>query len=272
MAADSRTSRPPRTSVWLEDRPASRRRPAERDREQEQQAGLDRDRITAASVRLLDAEGLARFSMRRLAAELGVTAMSVYWYVDSKDDLLELALDAVEGEIDLPDPADEGTPWQDQLRQLAGSYRSLFNAHPWLCQMFGSYLNVGPRAMAFSNVVQHVMRRTGLPTPLLTGAMAGLFQFVFGFATIESSWNIHCAETGLTSDEFFNLVWAKEEGRPEYHDGLQLMAELGGDTVDEMRDRDFANAVDCIIAGVEAMCSREGGTAGGGGGGDGSPD
>lgn len=268
MATDSRTSRPPRTSVWLEDRPAPRRRSAEREKEQEQPAGLDRERITAASVRLLDAEGLAKFSMRRLAAELGVTAMSVYWYVDSKDDLLELALDAVEGEIDLPDPADGGTPWQSQLRQLADSYRSLFNEHPWLCQMFGSYLNLGPRAIAFSNVVQHVMRRTGLPTPLLTGAIAGLFQFVFGFATIESSWNSRCAETGLTSDEFFHLVWAKAQGRPDYHEGLQLMEEQGGDTVGEMRDRHFAHAVDCIIAGIEAMCSREDGTAGGAGSAD----
>lgn len=52
---------------------------------------------------MLDAEGLAKFSMRRLAAELNVTAMSVYWYVDTKDDLLELALDAVFGELELPD-------------------------------------------------------------------------------------------------------------------------------------------------------------------------
>ena len=53
----------------------------------------------ATSVRLLDEEGLAKFSMRRLAAELNVTAMSVYWYVDTKDDIFELALDAVFGEV-----------------------------------------------------------------------------------------------------------------------------------------------------------------------------
>ncbi|MFE2309823.1 TetR/AcrR family transcriptional regulator, partial [Streptomyces sp. NPDC059411] len=84
-----------RDSVWLAARPAVRAR-----RRSEAPSGLDRDRITAATVRLLDAEGLARFSMRRLAAELGVTAMSLYWYVDTKHDLLELALDSALGELD----------------------------------------------------------------------------------------------------------------------------------------------------------------------------
>ncbi len=83
-------------SVWLTERPPLTRKAG-------QPAGLDLDKIVAATVRLLDSEGLAKFSMRRLAAELGVTAMSVYWYVDTKDDLLELAMDAVAGEMTLPD-------------------------------------------------------------------------------------------------------------------------------------------------------------------------
>lgn len=94
VSAADRAKDPARTSVWLNHRPPSRARKSD------QPAGLDRDRITAASVRLLDAEGLAKFSMRRLAAELNVTAMSLYWYVDTKDDLLELALDSVYSEID----------------------------------------------------------------------------------------------------------------------------------------------------------------------------
>ena len=51
--------------------------------------------IVAAAGGLLEREGPEALSMRRLAAELNVTAMSVYWYVDTKDDLLELALDRV---------------------------------------------------------------------------------------------------------------------------------------------------------------------------------
>ncbi|NGO70152.1 TetR/AcrR family transcriptional regulator, partial [Streptomyces boncukensis] len=112
MTHGSRTSGERGTSVWLERRPAPVRRRAPavpRQGGEPGPEGLDRERITATAVRLLDAGGLGGFSMRRLAAELGVTAMSVYWYVDSKDDLLELALDAVQGELPLPpESADAG--------------------------------------------------------------------------------------------------------------------------------------------------------------------
>ncbi|MFE4665954.1 TetR/AcrR family transcriptional regulator [Streptomyces sp. NPDC056716] len=121
---------------------------------------LDRDRITEVTVRLLDAEGLGGFSMRRLAAELRVTAMSVYWYVDTKDDLLELALDAVHGELDLPDANAPDADWRAQLRALATQYRGLLVRHPWLSPLAGRrYLNIGPRSLAFSRQVRGVMRR-----------------------------------------------------------------------------------------------------------------
>src|SRR5689334_1586028 len=118
VRSDRRSGKAPRPSVWLADR--------DRDRDQERggrrgggrPSGLDRDRITEATVRLLDAEGLEKFSMRRLAAALDVTAMSVYWYVDTKDDLLELALDRAFGELALPGP-DTGEDWRDELRALA---------------------------------------------------------------------------------------------------------------------------------------------------------
>ncbi|WP_367124712.1 TetR/AcrR family transcriptional regulator C-terminal domain-containing protein [Streptomyces phytohabitans] len=279
MASDPRTGPAPRTSVWLEDRPASRRRTPARGRADgardaapggpggpdqvsgpDQPGGLDRGRITEAAVRLLDAEGLAKFSMRRLAGELGVTAMSVYWYVDGKDDVLELAMDAVAGEIELPDPADTDTPWQDQLRRLATSYRAMFDRHPWLSRLMGGYLNIGPRAMEFAEAARRVTRRTGLPEPLLAGAMAALFQFVIGFAGVEANWNSRRAETGLTPDEFAGAVHAKVRDRPEYAHSLLVTAAPGEGGVEELRDRDFAVALDCVIAGIEAMRPGPNGT------------
>ncbi len=80
-------------------------------------------------MRLLDAEGLAGFSMRRLAAELNVTAMSVYWYVDTKDDLLELALDRAFGELELPDPEDDAD-WREQLGRWPGSTAPCWSGTP----------------------------------------------------------------------------------------------------------------------------------------------
>jgi AcrR family transcriptional regulator len=224
-----------------------------------QPSGLDRERITEVTVRLLDAEGLAKFSMRRLAAELNVTAMSVYWYVDTKDELLELALDAVFGELRVPDQgADED--WRDQLRTLAGENRALLVRHPWLSQLIGTYLNIGPNSLAFSRAVQRVIRRTGLPAHRVTGAIAAVFQFVYGYGTIEGHFFGRAADTGLSPDEYFQHSMSAVNGSPDtagvIEESRDIMAARGGDTVAEMLERDFDFALELIIAGIEAMVER----------------
>ncbi|MGW7263164.1 TetR/AcrR family transcriptional regulator [Streptomyces sp. NPDC054842] len=255
VRAADRAGRPARTSVWLDGK-AARGRTA---RGGGQPSGLDRDRITQATVRLLDAEGLARFSMRRLAAELNVTAMSVYWYVDTKDDLLELALDAAFGELDPPD-AGSGEDWRDQLRSLAAGYRALLVRHPWVSPLIGNFLNIGPHSMAFSHCVQQIIRDTGLPPKGRTGALSAVFQFVYGFGTIEGHFVQRCASAGMTQDEYFHQAMSSIRDRPEFaeqfEDAADLMEARGGDTVEEMRERDFAFALETLIAGIEAMVAR----------------
>ncbi|MGI5196723.1 TetR/AcrR family transcriptional regulator [Streptomyces sp. CA-288835] len=249
-----RAKGPARTSVWLEGRPRAARGG--------QPSGLDRERITRVAVRLLDAEGPAKFSMRRLAAELNVTAMSVYWYVDTKDDLLELALDSVFAELELPDP-ESGEDWRDQLRALAGGYRALLVRHPWVSPLIGSFLNIGPHSMAFSLCVQQVMRNTGLPAHGQMGAIAAVYQFVYGFGTIEGHFVQRCAAAGLSQDEYFHRAMNTIRSQPEFAKGFEQATELmearGGDTVAEMRERDFGFALELLVAGIETMTLREAG-------------
>jgi AcrR family transcriptional regulator len=251
MAAADRTKGPVRTSVWLEGRPAPKRK-------SEQPAGLDRDKIIAATVRLLDREGLAKFSMRRLAAELGVTAMSVYWYVDTKDDLLELALDSVTGEIALPDE-NEGD-WRSRLRQLAAEYRKLLVTHHWVSRLVGEYLNVGPQAMAFANAAQRVMRSSGLTSEQLPGAMSLVYQFAYGFGTIEGRFAARCREAGISRDDYVQQVMGAIGDRPEFEESREIMETRGGSSVEEMQARDFDFALGCAIAGIEAMRDRTAGS------------
>lgn len=200
--------------------------------------------------------------MRRLAAELGVTAMSVYWYVDTKDDLLELALDSVMGEMRLPDEADTERDWRDHLRSLADEYRTLLTGHAWVARLLGTYINIGPHSIAFSNASMRVMKESGLSLQQITGGLSAVFQFVYGFATIEGLFNDRCAEAGLPVDEYFHQVMTAVESRPEFAETLEnttkVMEARGGTTVREMRDRDFAFALDLQIAGIEAMRGRPG--------------
>lgn len=251
VRADGRAEGPTRASVWLEEKVRAGRGG--------QPSGLDRERITGTAVRLLDAEGLARFSMRRLAAELNVTAMSVYWYVDTKDDLLELALDQAYDEMRLP-PADSDEDWRDQLRTLAGEYRAVLVRHPWVSPLAGTFLNIGPHALDFSLAVQRVIRRTGLPPRGQAGAIAAVFQFVYGFGTIEGHFVQRCATAGMTQEEFFRHAMSAVSDSPEPHEVIQHSADLmearGGDTVEEMRERDFSYALETLVAGIEVMAER----------------
>jgi AcrR family transcriptional regulator len=241
------------TSVWLDGKARRHRRGGG------QPSGLDRERITAVTVRLLDAEGLGKFSMRRLAAELNVTAMSVYWYVDTKDDLLELALDAAYGELRLPDTA-SGDDWRDQLRVLAGEYRALLVRHPWLSPLAGRFLNIGPNALSFSRAVQDVVRRTGLPAHRRTSAISAVFQFVYGYGTVEGHYFARAADVGMSPDDYYKHAMESVTEDPDASGVVEgskdIMAARGGDTVAEMLGRDFDYALDLLIAGIETMATR----------------
>ncbi|MEU6061148.1 TetR/AcrR family transcriptional regulator C-terminal domain-containing protein [Streptomyces sp. NPDC047097] len=264
-SAADRTRRPGRTSVWLEDGGKAGRSPRRTGKTEgtgkaagtDQAAGLDRDRITAAAVRLLDAAGPEAFSMRRLAAALDVTAMSVYWYVDTKDELLELALDSVFGEMRLPDTGAPGADWREQLRAMAVTYRETLVRHPWVSPLIGRFLNIGPHSLAFARTVQEIVVRTGVPPEGHAGAIAAVFQFVYGFGTIEGHYRARSQSAGLTPDEFFQRSMEALEhhpdGRQTFELGRQIMAARGGDTVDEMFERDFAFALRVLVAGIEAM-------------------
>ncbi|MFM9369079.1 TetR/AcrR family transcriptional regulator [Streptomyces sp. Da 82-17] len=256
VSAANRARNPARSSVWLENRTA---RPAARRAEQPE--GLDRDRIVATAIRLLDAEGLGKLSMRRIATELNVTAMSLYWYVDTKDDILELAVDAVFGELPLTDP-DDGQDWRVHLRRLAADYREVLVRHPWVSAILNTYLNIGPHSIAFAEAVQKIIRTTGLPPAARTGATAAVFQFAYGFGTMEGNYIQRCAASGLTVDEYYGEAMAAfkaDEQMAEQLDELKDVIDThAGRTVTEIWDADFSFALDLMIAGIEAMVERAG--------------
>ncbi|MFD9904672.1 TetR/AcrR family transcriptional regulator [Streptomyces sp. NPDC059063] len=255
VKAADRAKEPARASVWLEGRA-----PRGSGRKGDQPSGLDRESITRATVRLLDAEGLAKFSMRRLAAELKVTAMSVYWYVDTKDDLLELALDAVCAEVRLPDTETDPSAWREQLRALATEYRGVLVRHPWVSPLIGQFLNIGPNWLAYSLAVQQAVRNTGLPAHQRNGAIAAVFQFVYGYGTMEGHFIARCAAAGLTMEEYFKhaLGTVQEElaGNETIRGAKDLMESREEETVVEMWERDFTTALDLLTAGIEGLLPR----------------
>ncbi|MGY3337539.1 AcrR family transcriptional regulator [Streptomyces filamentosus] len=252
VKAADRAKNPTGSSVWLEERAA---------RGGGGPAGLDRDRIVAASVRMLDRDGLAKLSMRRLAAELGVTAMSLYWYVDTKDDIIEYAIDTAYREIDL-DAVAAGADWRERIRTLALDYRRMLVRHPWMSPCAGQYLNIGPYAIAVGSRIQEAIRETGLPLSGQPGAMSAVFQFVYGYGTIESQFERRAADAGMSQDDFYYDSVAAFRDDPQFREALEPMTDILDErashgSVSAIWERDFSYALDILIAGIEAMVARE---------------
>ncbi|MEU6877678.1 TetR/AcrR family transcriptional regulator C-terminal domain-containing protein [Streptomyces sp. NPDC046712] len=254
VKAADRAKNPAGSSVWLEQRtPRSGGGPA----------GLDRDRIVTTSIRMLDEDGLAGLSMRKLATELGVTAMSLYWYVDTKDDIIEYAVDSVYGEIDL-DAVDAAGGWQDRVRVLALDYRRMLVRHPWMSPCAGQYLNIGPNAIAVGTKIQDAVRDTGLPLHRQPSAMSAVFQFVYGYGTIEAQFERRATEAGMSQDDFYGESIKAFRDDPQFVEVLEPMAEILDErashgSVSDIWDRDFDYALEVLVAGIEVMVAREAG-------------
>lgn len=102
-------------------------------------------RIAAVAVELADAEGIGSLSMRKVAARLGVTAMSLYSYVPAKGELIDVMIDTVLGE--LPSGEHDGD-WRSRLASVARQNWELHLRHPWLMQLASSRPVLGPNLIA----------------------------------------------------------------------------------------------------------------------------
>ena len=92
---------------------------------------LSRERVLDAALALADAEGIQRLTMRRLAAELGVEAMTIYYHVPNKNGIFDALVERVIAEIQLPE---QGTEWRPALRSLALSAYEVLGRHRCSCR------------------------------------------------------------------------------------------------------------------------------------------
>ncbi|MBN9738384.1 TetR/AcrR family transcriptional regulator [Pseudonocardia sp. P1] len=162
-------------AVWLRERPPRRG-----------QHGLTRERIAAEVVSQLDRVGLEGLNLRALAAALDVHATTLYWHVAVRDDLLDLAVDAVFGELPLPDrPADD---WTDEIRAFMHNLREALLAHPWSGVLASSRPLIGPEALARSEYVYAALTRAGFTDDELAAAAASVTNLVIGSVAAEASW------------------------------------------------------------------------------------
>lgn len=142
---------------------------------------LSRDRIVSAALSLIDEEGLAALSTRRLAAELGVSGPSLYNHFATKEAILDATADTVIAEVDLSMFTD-GRDWRSALRDWARSYRAALTDHPNIVPFLASGPGLRPAGLKMADAVFGGMVDAGWPPAQATRIGALMRYFVTGSA------------------------------------------------------------------------------------------
>jgi AcrR family transcriptional regulator len=148
-------------------------------------SGLTRERIVAAGIAIADQDGLARVSVRRIAAQLNSSPMSLYHYVPGKRDLLNLMLDTANADFGWPARTISG--WRGVLRHFAWESRRCLKRHPWVNQLRASDPEYGPESIRILEWLLTSLSRVGLDLRTAIRVIGVLYVFVNGFVAAEGS-------------------------------------------------------------------------------------
>ena len=152
---------------------------------------LSRERILRAAMRVADEGGLTSLTMRKIANQLGVEAMSLYHHVRNKDEVQGGLIDLVFSEIELPVI---GSDWKVAMRRRANSARSVLSRHGWAIGILDSRVNPGPATMRHHNAVIGTLREAGFSIGMAAHAYSILDSYIYGFVLQELSMPIGSLE------------------------------------------------------------------------------
>ncbi|WP_116509258.1 TetR/AcrR family transcriptional regulator [Micromonospora sp. B006] len=168
---DSRVPPP----IWLRAEPSrARRKPP-----------LTLGRIVDTAVTVLDEQSIEGLTMRCLAQRLDVTATALYWHVRTKDDVLDLAVDRIFGDVPVPDVSDD---WLADIRVLVRGWRGAMLDHPWAPGLVGRPM-LGPNVLARTEFLQSALVRGGGSGLQLAVATRMVANYVIGAALTEATWH-----------------------------------------------------------------------------------
>lgn len=146
------------------------------------QPSLSRERIVEATIALLDRDGARALTMRKVAAELGVHATSLYWYVKRREDLVDLAVDEIlaQAAAELPAP---DTPSDTAIKETGRRYYAALTAHTWAAEFAGSRPLIGPNAVALGRRIVDAIHGLGGDEEQQAVAIRAVSNQIIGAAT-----------------------------------------------------------------------------------------
>jgi AcrR family transcriptional regulator len=213
----------------------------------ETRAPLSRERVLQTAVELADRHGLEWLSMRKLADELGVAAMSLYYHVPNKVDLVDGMIEIVFGEIE---PPSREVDWKTAMRRRAISTREALGRHRWAVGQMEGRTSHGPANLRLHDAVLGCLRGAGFSLEMTVHAYSVQDSYIYGFALQETDM------TPETSDDFAAVA---EQQMDTYKDVLadypHLVEVVGGYVAKAGYDyaSEFLFGLDLILAGLETL-------------------
>jgi len=212
-----------------------------------QRTPLSRERVLRAAVELADERGLGELTMRKLAKELDVEAMSLYNHVAGKDDLLDGMIDIVFGEIAVPAA---GGDWKAELRARAVSTREALLRHPWAVGEMEGRADHGTSNLRVHDAVLGCLRAAGFSLELTVSAMSVQDAYIYGFAL---------QQTDMTPETPEDFAAVAQQQMVDYEamlgDFPHLVEVVGGHVAEAGYDyeHEFRFGLDLILDGLDRL-------------------
>jgi AcrR family transcriptional regulator len=212
--------------------------------------------VLQAALELADAGGFHSLSMRKVAAKLGVEAMSLYHHVTSKEDIVDGLVDLVFGEIEVPEPG--SVDWRTAMRSRAISVREALNRHRWAVGLMEGRMNPGRANVHNHDAVMGCLREGGFAFRDAVHAYSVMDAYIYGFAL---------QERGLPFDapeETAQVMRRQRENVPFSMDDYPYLVEVAAELEHAGYDYDteFLFGLDLILDGLERYkASAEAGQA-----------
>ncbi len=208
---------------------------------------LSRERVLEAAIALADERGAEELTMRKLARELGVEAMSLYNHVANKDDLLDGMVDIVFAEIE---PPAAGGDWKAELRKRAVSTRAALNRHRWAIGEMEGRTQHGPANLRLHDAVLGCLRAAGFPVETTVHAYSVQDAYIYGFVL---------QETDMSPETPADFAAEAQRQMREYAEALadypHLVEVVGGYVAESGYDYDaeFLFGLELILDGLERL-------------------
>ncbi len=205
------------------------------------------ERVADAALRLIDAGGVEGLTVRALAQELGVGTMTLYWYVQNKDEVLDLVADRLLAGLTFPHAEQD---WRVSVREGLHAVRAALLRHARAVPIMTGRGSFGPNGLRLMEESIAVLRCAGFEPDDAADAYFTISNFVTGFVSFETSALSVRDKPEIDMKGYAQLIRQYIESLPldRYPNLKSSASRIFGASLDER----FSFGVDCLVAGLEA--------------------